>query len=103
MKIKCIGGPNDDEWHYTEGRNNIGEWIRVPEKQYTSAIMFNPDEAPTISTINFNIYIIDCFHFSRDDVYYFLRPSDWTNKQAMLHQFSKRCLNSSHGETGKRN
>lgn len=90
MRIKCIGGPNDDEWHYTQSPDGLYDCVRIYEKQPAISVMNLG--AISATSINYNIYIIDCFHFSKDDVYYFLRPSDWTNKQAMLHQFSKRCL-----------
>jgi hypothetical protein len=45
---------------------------------------------PTISNlIDYYIYRIAVFHFSKDDKYYFLVPEGQTDKEAILYQFSK--------------
>jgi hypothetical protein len=90
MKLKCIGGPCDDEWYSSQHEIRMYDLVRVPEKQATAS-MFNPYIAQSLE-INYHIYVIDCFNFSKDDVYYFLRHEKLTNKEAMLHQFSKKCL-----------
>jgi hypothetical protein len=89
--MKCIGGPCDDEWFEPPYRK-IGDSARVPEKA-KSVLDYDIDiTVPVPVAMTVHIYIIDCFHFSKDDRYLFLRHESLTNKQAMLHQFSKKCL-----------
>ena len=89
--MKCIGGPCDDEWFEPPYRR-VGDSVLVPEEYKMSVLDYatNAQIMPVRMTVH--IYIIDCFHFSKDDKYLFLRHESLTNKQAVLHQFSKKCL-----------
>lgn len=89
MRMKCIGGPCDDEW-FEPPYDRIGDAVQVMEKEKVINTLTLGAIQPT--SINYYIYIIDCFHFSKDDRYLFLRHESLTNKQAVLHQFSKKCL-----------
>lgn len=89
MKLKCIGGTNDGEWHYTNGPDKVGDWVKIPEENRLSILDYNPSKVPEITTLNYNIYKIGCFHFSKDDRYLFLHPEDWTAEEAIKHQFDK--------------
>jgi len=93
MKLKCIGGPNDGEWHDTGIFNRVGDCIRVQQrKDFKEALACNPfdlDEMQKTVVIQFKLYMIDCFHFAKDDRYLFLRPQEWSSKQAIMHQFDK--------------
>ena len=93
MKLKCIGGVCDGEWHHTPYAPKIGDQVRVSDKPkpYDADVAYFPfsKEAIKAVTIDYIIYQIDCFHFSKDDVYYFLKLEGWTNKQVLEHQFDK--------------
>lgn len=89
--MKCIGGPCDDEWFVPPSNLRLHDHVQIYERSKLSALNFNPYETKEI-VVNHHIYVIDCFCFSKYDNYYFLRHESLTNKQAMLHQFSKKCL-----------
>lgn len=98
MKLKCIGGEFDGQIKYIEDYYKIGNTIRFARPQEfkldTSSFevdlrAYRENRTPDYVTVKYSFYTIDCFHFSKDDVYKFLRPSDWTNKQAIQYQFEK--------------
>jgi hypothetical protein len=82
MKMKCIGGEADDQYHEVDmNLYRVNDAIKIMK-----APIFNP----TISNlIDYYIYRIAVFHFSKDDKYYFLVPEGQTDKEAILYQFSK--------------
>lgn len=86
-KLKCIGGPNDGEWHGIGSCDRIGDTVRVRKK--LKPINLNSLGSIHDTIVHWNIYIISCFHFAKDDIYYFLIPKGWTNKRAMQHHFDK--------------
>lgn len=90
MKLKCIGGEFDGKWKdVSPDLSNIGNTVRF-YKLPKAVVNYNlRDPVEEAITMQIYYYTVDCFHFSKDDVYKFLRPSEWTNKQAILHQFSK--------------
>lgn len=85
--LKCIGGPNDGKYAYIGQLDRVGDCIRVVAKQKPISVMNLGAISETV--VNYNEYTIDCFRFSKDDIYYFLRPLNWTSKKAILHQFNK--------------
>lgn len=93
MKLKCIGGVFDGEWHYASDECKFGDSVRIANKpkSYDASVTYFPftKEAMKAVTVDYIIYQIDCFHFSKDDIRYFLKPEGWTNKQALEYQFDK--------------
>ena len=87
MKLKCIGGPNDGEL-FDVGNRRLHDHINIPRKEQLS---ISPMTLGSIepTALRYDVYVITCFHHSKDNVYYFLRPDDWSNEQAIEHQFSK--------------
>lgn len=88
MKLKCIGGHADGDYFTVPNGMRKSAILKVPER-LTKMAPLNLREIPEMATMNYYEYEIDCFHFSKDDKYYFLRPVEWTNKQAIMHQFDK--------------
>lgn len=86
MILKCIGGQFDGEWHQAYEPNRVGDCVKIQKLPEPAKMHFDPADAMAIT---YYVYIIDCFHFSKDERYLFLRPDDWTNKRAMIHQFNK--------------
>lgn len=90
--LKCIGGKRDGFMWAVEDKYRVNDFVRIPETLRLSIADFmkSPREVldETIAA-NYLVYKISTFHFSKDDRYDFLIPEDWTNKQAVLHQFAK--------------
>lgn len=91
MKLKCIGGPADDVW-FEPPYLRLHDAVRIPSYQFESVLSPVGPDTPQLTTYEIYIYVIDCFNLAKDDKYYFLRHENLTNKQAVLHQFSKKCL-----------
>lgn len=91
MKLKCIGGLCDDKWVWVEDYYmKEGEYIRVPKPIMALAIDFKSlKNVPDIGEVSYLIYKVATFCFKSGDYYYFLIPENWTNKEAVIHQFSK--------------
>jgi hypothetical protein len=99
MKLKCIGGLNDGEWHEIENDRRIGERVRVAEKQefkvinskYIEDIYKESKEAMTLKYNIYRIEVLRCKNFNNADAVdmKILIPHDWHIWEAILHQFSK--------------
>lgn len=89
MKVICIGGPNDGEWHFAPDEARINDWIKVPKKLDTVCVNFDLDLIPNVS-ISYNEYRLSRFHFSKDDVYWFMVPIDWTDKQGIKYSIERK-------------
>lgn len=90
MKLKCLGGINDGEWHEIDSYYRNGDWIKIHQpSQMLSVLEFNPEKIPSMVTEKYEIYRVTSFHFAKDDEYKFLVPKNWTDKEAILHQLKK--------------
>lgn len=97
MKLKCFGGELDGNIYDTYDHLRIGDVfpINVPPNKFEissfeeSLKAFRENKVPE-SLVNKQYLYRKCvLHFSKDDCYFFLAPHDWTDKQALLHQFEK--------------
>jgi len=85
MKLKCIGGFADGKIITIDYEARVGDGVRVLDDVN---LKFKPMELqhPSIDIIR---YVVDVFAFSSSDRHYFLRPHNWTTKEAVLFQFNK--------------
>lgn len=90
MKLKCIGGFCDGRLvHVEDYFMREGEYVRVPKPILSVRIEASFDEIPEEIEVCYLIYKVATFCFKSGDYYWFLIPENWTNKEAMLHQFAK--------------
>lgn len=91
MKLKCIGGYADGKYCDVEENARIGFAIRYPETPKFKVLDYIPslEESRHMSIYQYHIYIVSSFNFSKDDIYKFLIPQGWSNKEAILFQFNK--------------
>ena len=89
--LKCIGGPLDGQWKFVPDSIRIGDHFRVQEefKLSSKAAPLTADELALSLTINYFEYRICVFHFNKDEAYKFLAINTMSDKEAILHQFSK--------------
>lgn len=87
MKLKCIGGVCDGEWQHISHVPKIGDQVRIAAKPKPH-LSFTKEPMKAV-IVDYVIYQIDCFYFSRNDIRYFLKPEGWTKKQALEYQFDK--------------
>lgn len=69
MKLKCIGGPNNGEYHIVDDLHHVGDAWKVKQKnEYkVSFDMPLPDEMPEFVTEKYEIYIIDRMSYIKPD------------------------------------
>lgn len=95
MHWKCIGGTMDGAYYHINGQKEdfkIGDSFRImgPQKPFKiSNYIPSYEEIKKEMTIDYYVYRLARFHFSKDDTYEFLVPEGWDDKRAILHQFSK--------------
>lgn len=87
MNLKCIGGERDGFVINVSDNLKVHDFVRVQEKlkPINIAMLGSIDETVT----HYYIYTISYFCFTKDDIYKFLKPEGWTDKQAIIHQFNK--------------
>lgn len=91
-KLKCIGGSHDGEWIYVDqNANRLGDIIRVVQHQELMPLTsdFNINSIPDKITVQYNMYKLEVFNFSKEDKHFFLVPYNWTAKDAIIFQFNK--------------
>lgn len=93
MKLKCIGGPLDGyRYDVKDYQIKYNELVQLPKPISELAANFDPNKIPEVLEVPYFIYKVSSFTFSsknKYDVYHFLIPHDWSNREAMLHQFGK--------------
>lgn len=91
--MRCIGGPNDGEWHEISNRR-IGDSVKIYDypKRVSFKVPTNIDEAIDYVSVKVSIYRIAVFNFSKDDRYYFLVPEGQTDKAAIKYQMERKIL-----------
>lgn len=89
--LKCIGGIFDGQSFAVPERLKTGDMFRVQEEFELSlhAAPKTIDEKVLNVSINYHELRICIFHFNKDEAYRFLTLKDWTDRQAILHQFEK--------------
>ena len=63
MKLKCIGGPTNNEyWDTYDDKPRIGEYVRTYKPPPLVSYPF--DTAPLTVTVNYNMYVVErvCYH-----------------------------------------
>ena len=90
MNLKCIGGPVDGMIYYVHDHCKAGDIVRILRPRELEVLSFIPliDEIPALTVHQYSEYIITIIYMSKEDIK-FLRPKDWTDEQAILHQFGK--------------
>lgn len=88
-RLRCIGGNSDGVLMPTENHYRINDYIRVPTRYECKIEDWVNKTLPEVMTQPYNIYRIAVFNFKKEDQYYFLVPENWTDKEAILFQFSK--------------
>lgn len=91
MILKCIGGERDGAHINVPDEYPVGHYFKVPSKYPAILDIGQPGASPLSNTVSVTYYEyeIDIIHFSKNDTYKFLRPVNWTNKKAIMHQFNK--------------
>lgn len=58
MKLKCIGGPNDGEWHEVQENLHLNDVVQIQGKIKSCYTWEMPEYLQDTITINYNWYII---------------------------------------------
>lgn len=106
--LKCIGGPADGKIVEVDSHYLDGDIVRVARLQHKLSYMPSADALSASAEIEFDYYIVHALHFApasplrpRGEVgeprrwtsgittLEFLVPQDWTQEQAIRHQFEK--------------
>jgi hypothetical protein len=98
MKLKCIGGPCDGDFHSVDNNFRSGDLTRVPakiefnigsfEEELTA---FREGRTPKNFSIPYYMYKLSTLHFSDrgNDILKFLIPVEWSDREAVIYQFGK--------------
>jgi len=91
MKVKCIGGPNDGEWHYIEDYNRLNDMVQIRGKIELSVGNYlpHPDEIPKIVSQNINLYILKQLHYTNKEVFKYLIPVGEDEWECLVKQLEK--------------
>ena len=85
--LRCIGDTHDAQYKSVPEAMKIGDIFRVTEE--FPPLSLNPSLAQENVIIHYYEYRICVFNFNKDEAYKFLAPKDWSDKQAIIYQFSK--------------
>lgn len=94
MRMRCLGGPNDGEWHdVNTAIHRPGDIYIIHEKKKLSPVgLCDPDKIPEIITQKYNHYRV-CLFCSKEDDYYYLVPNNWTDMQGLVFQIERKNIN----------
>ena len=91
MKLKCVGGPHDGEWRdIRDGERDV-----ILSRNTSPPISINepPENWPESVTIEKSHYTVRAIWEGRSgkpmQTVQFLSPVEWTDAQAIIHQFKK--------------
>lgn len=97
--IPCIGGPCDKQKYLTDRERllkykclRIGDQVRMMGKSKPFKIknhIPSYEEMCDKITIDYYIYRVAVFHFTKDEYYLYLVSEDWSDKDAVKYQFRK--------------
>lgn len=99
MKLKCIGGPNDNEYHDVFDYLKNGDCISIKEKQELS-LCNNLNSIPDSISVKFEIYKLAVIFLDNQISYKFLIHSSMTFGEAIKYQF-KKAIHEKHIHTVK--
>jgi hypothetical protein len=88
-RLRCIGGNSDGVSISSEYDDRVGDRKKVPIRYEVKMDWASKEGVSETIEQSYNIYRIAKFSFRKDDSYYFLVPEGWTDKEAVLFQFSK--------------
>lgn len=67
MKLKCIGGPNDREYHDVHREYGEGNIVRILCYSKLSIADYQPSPIPDRVTIEYNFYIVTVIKYMEND------------------------------------
>lgn len=88
--VRCLGGENNGEYcHVDIERHRVNDLVKIPEKLKPAKIFSVSEPLPDIAECNYIYYRLACLNLSKDERLLFLVPENWTDRQAIEHQFRK--------------
>ena len=92
MKVKCIGGPNDGEWHHVPDYNRLNDQVRIPQKVEFKVLDYFPlpDEISAIVAQRYNFYMLkELYYKNKETVFRFLIPIGEDEWKCLVKQLEK--------------
>jgi hypothetical protein len=84
--LKCVGGPHDGEWHSVgDGHTDL---VIQPRFDLLGADAVMTLTRYTVRTLSMYVDALDGSNVVADEIRY-LAPEEWSDMQAVRHQFSK--------------
>jgi hypothetical protein len=90
MRIRCVGGLHDGEWHDIDPRKNDVVLHKPTPIDIHQAVITRMSAAPFFEQTRYTVRrICASDHDERYDVVTFLAPENWSDPEAIRHQFAK--------------
>ena len=91
MKVKCISGPNDGEWHHVPDYSKLNDQIRIPAKVEFKVLEYipHPNEIPKSVAQNYNYYILKNLRYKDRMTFWYAIPIGEDEWECLVKQLEK--------------
>lgn len=96
MRVKCIGGPNNGEWHDIRNNTCINDHVQIYTRPKLTSVLempMNIDECVQATATKINHYILKCLRSSGNREFKYLIPEGKDEFDCLVEQLKGQVIN----------